>query len=94
MTKATVILAISTGIGKTNTNHANCLNQRIVLSFAEDKSSLTTVSWVKTNAEKFEGKHRSQQQRQKRKGRRGQKNTLNNNKTIIKRIEFIELETK
>lgn len=55
MTKATVILAISTGIGKTYTNHANCLNKRIVFSFAEDKSGPSTISWVKTNAEKFEG---------------------------------------
>lgn len=52
-TKVTLILAIATGIGKTYTHHANCLNKRIVFSSAEDKNSPSAISWVKTNAEKF-----------------------------------------
>lgn len=50
-TKVTLILA--TGIGKTYTHHANCLNKRIVFSSVEDKNSPSAISWVKTNAEKF-----------------------------------------
>lgn len=84
VTKATVILAIATGIGKTYTNHANCLNKRIVFSFAEGKSSPSTISWVKTNAEMFEKKTEISNRDRKEKATEVRKNTQNNNKTIIK----------